>query len=111
MVQDTELHPEAGEDQALQLSAQNIGERPMARAKTTKPVQIKPSVTIVNDDTPTEVLASAIVDISRAAKSLLSSRLRHDTLIMLISHSAKVPQKHVKAVLDSLTDLERRYLK
>jgi len=78
------------------------------RAKAAKP---EPTITVKDDGTPTEVLASAIVDISKAAKSLLSSRLRHDTLIMLIAHSSKVSQKNVKAVLDSLTDLERRYLK
>lgn len=72
---------------------------------TSVPINVK------NDDTPIEVLAASIVDISKAAKSLLSSRLRHDTLIMLIAHSSKVSQKNVKAVLDSLTDLERRYLK
>lgn len=77
----------------------------------TTPTTPVPKVAVKNDDTPIEVLAASIVDISRAAKSLLSSRLRHDTLIMLISHSSKVSQKNVKAVLESLTDLERRYLK
>lgn len=58
-----------------------------------------------------EVLATSIVDISKAAKSLLSSRLKFDALVMLISHASKVPQKHVRAVLDGIYSLEETYLK
>ena len=58
-----------------------------------------------------EVLANDIAAISRATKQLTASRLRTDALIMLISHSSRVSQKNVKAVIEGLQGLEARYLK
>lgn len=58
-----------------------------------------------------EVMAQAIVDIADAAKRLSVTRLKRDTVIMLIAHSAKTSQRNVRAVLDAMIQLEADYLK
>lgn len=72
----------------------------------------KTKVTVVQDaEKPIEkpVLAQAIVDISKAAKALAASGLNRRAIVLLVSHSAAVPQGTVKAVLDSLESLTRDY--
>lgn len=79
--------------------------------KPAKTTALARAVKVVEDETPTEVLAASIAEIAKAMKSLTASRLRHDTLVLLISHSSKVPQKTVKAVLESISTIDKNYLK
>lgn len=56
-----------------------------------------------------EVLAEAIVEIAAAMKKVLSSRLKRDTLILLVHWASRVPQRDVRLVLDSLEQLEQKF--
>lgn len=58
-----------------------------------------------------EDIARAITMISNGMKALNESRLRPKAVLLLISHSAKVPQRTVENVLNALTSLEKTYLK
>lgn len=67
---------------------------------------------VQNQEQPieTSVLAKAIVDIGAAAKRLSQSGLNRKAVVLLIAHDAGVSQSAVKAVLDSLTNLQATYL-
>ena len=70
------------------------------------------TITVTQDaEKPVEkpALAQAIVDISKAAEALASSGLNRGAIVLLVAHSASVPQGTVKAVLDSLESLTRDY--
>ena len=60
---------------------------------------------------PMEVMAQSIVDIAAAAKALATTPLKRSTVIMLIAHSSKTPQRTVRSVLDAMVELEATYLK
>lgn len=73
----------------------------------------KTAIKVVQDEAkPIEVsvLAKAITDISVAAKRLSQSGLNRKAVIVLIAHDSGLGQGVVRAVLDSLTDLQRTYL-
>lgn len=72
------------------------------KAKDTFPARIE------ND---AEELATAVSKISRGMEALTASRLKRKAVLLLISHSSKVPQRDVDRVLQALSDLERDYLK
>ena len=56
------------------------------------------------------VLAKAVVDLSRAADALKrSSGLNDKAIIILLSHSSRCNRETVTAVLDSLRNIERDY--
>lgn len=84
----------------------------MSVKKAAKP---KPAAKIVDDTGDvaevTAILARDIEAVAKAARSLTSSRLRENALILLLSHSSKLTQKGVKQVLDAMKDLDRKYLK
>lgn len=58
-----------------------------------------------------EVLAQAIVDISKAVKRLAASSLNRKAIIVLLAHETKLAQGVVKTVLDGIADLEASYLR
>lgn len=58
-----------------------------------------------------EDIATAVAKISRGMEVLNNSRLKPKAILLLISHSSKVPQGTVSKVLQAMTDLERDYLK
>lgn len=73
----------------------------------------KPTIKVIQDEAkPVEVsvLAKAITDISAAAKRLSQSGLNRKAVIVLIAHDSGLGQGVVRAVLDSITDLQRTYL-
>lgn len=61
------------------------------------------------DIVPREVLAQSIVKISEAATALRKSGLNRKAVIVLVAHSSGVPQREIKAVLDSLETLKQDY--
>lgn len=79
----------------------------------TKKAEKEARITVLPGDNPPapEVLAASIVEISASMKRLLSTRLTQKTLELLISHSAKVSQRDVRAVIVAIAFLERDYLK
>lgn len=86
---------------------------------TKKPTKTKLNVT-QEDDAPIErnVLARAIVEISAAVKKLSSGGLTRDAIIILTQYNCrntskyptrKPSMKEVRAVMDSLDELGRRF--
>lgn len=64
-----------------------------------------------NPDAPVErnILAQAIVDISRAAKKLADGGVNREAVIVLIQDRVGGPKSRIRAVLNSLADLEREF--
>lgn len=60
---------------------------------------------------PDEMIADQIKAISDGTKRLMSGRLNKKALLLLLSHSSGCSQRQVSSVLDSLQNLEKRYLK
>ena len=58
-----------------------------------------------------EEIATNIAHLSREVKSLLSGRLKKDTIIILLAHSTGLPQRTIMAVLKALEDMEKVHLK
>lgn len=56
-----------------------------------------------------DVLATAIVSMSKAAQRLTDSGLNRKAIVVLVSHDSKLPARDVVAVLDSLETLTARY--
>ncbi len=57
------------------------------------------------------ILAQAIVDISKAAQALARGGLNRKAIVVLVAHRSKVSQRQCEEVLDALRDLEREYTK
>lgn len=71
---------------------------------------------LVKDEEPIEieVLESAIVALSNIGKKLDSSRLKQRTVILLLQDAigaGNIAKRQIEAVLDTLPELEARYLK
>lgn len=60
---------------------------------------------------PFEVLADHIAAIGKAVKEMNATRLKRETLIILLCHITVLPKRDVKKVLDALDVLENVYLK
>lgn len=58
-----------------------------------------------------EEIASNISALSRSVKNLLGGRLKEDSLIILLTHTTKLPQYNIKKVLDALKNMEKDHLK
>lgn len=74
---------------------------------------MKRAVKVVQDEqkpVETSVLAQAVVDIAAAAKRLSLSGLNRKAIVLLISHDSGCSQAAVKAVLDSMANLQATYL-
>lgn len=70
-----------------------------------KPVVVK------QDETPTEVMSAAIVEISKAVRQMRAGRLNDKALVLLIAHYSGEPQRTVKVVLNAIENLEREYVR
>jgi hypothetical protein len=74
------------------------------------PAEKKP--TIINEaDVGPEILAKAIIDVSDAAKKLLSSRLTNRALTVLLRDATGLPLVTIEKVLNAAADLRRIYVK
>lgn len=56
-------------------------------------------------------IAESITAISQSVQTLLEGKLEEKTIIILLAHSAKLPQSTVKQVLYALHDMETDFLK
>lgn len=57
------------------------------------------------------ILAQAIVEMSRATKKALSTRLTTKAIITLIAHESKLPRRDIEIVINNLLELENTWLK
>lgn len=57
------------------------------------------------DNVAPEILATAIVDVAKAAKALLGSRLSKRALLVLLHDKTKIPYVTIERVLDAAADL------
>lgn len=62
-------------------------------------------------DKAPEQFAEEISKISDAVNKLLATRLKFDTIVLLVSHASKVGKRDVEAVLLAAANLEKNYLK
>lgn len=58
-----------------------------------------------------EVIARSIIEISDGMKKILSGSLKLRTIVILIAHETKLPQREVQRVLEAAADLKRLYCK
>ena len=68
---------------------------------------------VKNADKPetTEILASAIVSIGKAADKLLTSGLNTKAIVVLLHHETKISQKDIRTILSGLKLMESWYCK
>lgn len=77
------------------------------------------TVTVKQTDEPiaVDVIAEAIISISKGVKVLTGSRLKRGALVLLIQHASptlngrSITRREVEAVLDGIESLEKQYLK
>jgi len=60
---------------------------------------------------PAEIIANAILEISKAMKSLNDSRLKRRAIVTLLHDSCQVSRTDIINVLDGLEQLEKEWLK
>jgi hypothetical protein len=58
-----------------------------------------------------DAIAAAIVKIGDAMKTLDQSRLKRETIVILLQARTGLPKKEISAVLDGLVELESIWLK
>jgi len=58
-----------------------------------------------------EDIAVNITQLSRQVSALLTGRLKRKSLVILLSHSAKMSQYQVESVLTAITNLEKDHIK
>lgn len=72
-------------------------------------------VTVKSQDTespvPVEMIAEAIMEISKAMKVLSTTRLTRAAIVLLISDRSQVSRSNVQLVLNNLENLELLWLK
>lgn len=81
----------------------------MARTARTK------KITVMVDEKnpePVEILAKSIIDVSDAAKKMLSGRLKKTTIVILLQHACgnRVTRQQIEEVLDNAAKLKDLYL-
>lgn len=72
------------------------------------------AVKIIKDEKspePDEIIAKAVLDISRAMTALKEGPLRWGTVVLLVSAHTKISKRDVQSVLDSTASLATYYLK
>ena len=75
----------------------------------------KPNVKVVQQDGEEEVsyeiIAKAIVDLSEAMRKLAESRVKQNTIVVLLADMTKMGKRDIMLVLSALDRLESEYLK
>lgn len=81
----------------------------MARIARTKKITVK--VDEANPE-PIEILAQSIIDVSEAAKKMLSGRLKKYTIVLLLQNACgnRVTRSQIEEVLDNAAKLKDLYL-
>ncbi|KKN09704.1 hypothetical protein LCGC14_1044020 [marine sediment metagenome] len=72
----------------------------------------KTAVAVVNDSgEPLEVIASAIVKLSKVAEAFQNSRLEERTIMLLMRDYTGLSMRHIKKVLDAIPLMADYYIK
>lgn len=58
-----------------------------------------------------EILAEHIKQLSELGKKLKNSKLKENTILLLIKDHTGIPKHQIKRILDALPELEKIYLK
>lgn len=53
-----------------------------------------------------EVMAKAIIDISRATQAILSAGLKYETIVTLVHANSGVPKRDVRLVINNLSEMQ-----
>jgi predicted nucleic-acid-binding protein len=63
-----------------------------------------------NTNDTVEIIAQTIEELSQQVKLLLGGRLKRNTIIILLAHSAKLPQKTISEVLNAIERMDKEHL-
>ena len=63
------------------------------------------------EETPPEIIAQSIEQISAAMKKVAGTRLSREAIVTLIHAKSKVAKRDIELVLNNLEQLERTWLK
>lgn len=77
----------------------------------TKSAQELGNIKILPDETAPEILADAIVKISAAAQTLLNSKLKRRTILVLLQSETKLAMRDIETVLDAAANLSKTFVK
>lgn len=80
---------------------------------------MKPSTQKPHQETPeekqaretVETIATTIAQLSRQVTALLNGRVKRETIVLLLSHATKLPQRDIGYVLNAIEDMERTHVK
>lgn len=64
-----------------------------------------------DEEIPHEVMAEAIIEISRGMRKLMNSRLRREAIVVLIKDKSGVNKSVIEIVLNNLEQLEAMWIK
>lgn len=64
-----------------------------------------------DEPAPVEIIERAIIDLATGMRRLNDSRLKHETVVLLLSEASGIGKPAVRSVLRSLLTLEEQYLK
>lgn len=63
------------------------------------------------NEVATEIMAQAIIDISRGVKLLLNGRLKREAVVILIKEKSGISKRNIEIVLNNLVELEELWTK
>ncbi len=59
----------------------------------------------------TETIANTIENLSQTVNKLLAGRLKKESVVILLAHSTKLPQRDVLIVLEAMSNMAKDNLK
>lgn len=76
-----------------------------------KPPAVKLIVKPGDDPSPVELIEAAIVDLAAGMRALTNSRLKRETIVMLLHDASGVGKPAIRVILNNLDHLEDTFLK
>ncbi|HEY4356016.1 MAG TPA: hypothetical protein VGN16_09735 [Acidobacteriaceae bacterium] len=64
-----------------------------------------------SDPAPVELIESAIIDLAAGMKKLTATRLKRETIVVLLHEASNVGKPAIRAILNSMDQLEATFLK
>lgn len=58
----------------------------------------------------TETIAKNLTELAGSVKALINGPLKKSTILILLAHTTKLPQRDIQAVLDALQTLPKDFL-
>jgi siroheme synthase len=75
------------------------------------PINIEEMEGIAEDPFTSEMMEKAIVELATAARQLMMSRLKQETIVVLLHDQTKISKRTIRTILENLQTLEETYLK